>query len=130
MFTKQAELSSELNEKIKVLATNSDIDPTMAAIIQSIALIVSNSTAAQLESNKLQRSMAEASKTTELRDLQKLQKKEDAKLSSGWDKLDETVKSTILTASSDGASIPKKPSESFVKMVQAKTGMVIRLRIK
>ena len=106
------------------------MDPTIAAIIQSVALIASNSSVAQLETVKYHNTLAEATKNAELRELQKAKKKEKAKQSSGWEKLDDTLKATILTASSDGVSIPKKLSDNFTKMVQAKTGTVIRLRLK
>jgi hypothetical protein len=130
MVAKQSELSTDLTQKIHELASNNTMDPTIAAIIQSVALIASNSSVAQLETAKYHSTLAEATKKAELREVQKAQKKEEAKHSSGWEKLDETLQTTILTASSDGVSIPDKPSHSFTKMVQAKTGTVIRLRLK
>ena len=120
----------DMQEKINNLTTKRSMDPTMAAIIQSITLMATSSSAAQLESAKLQRVMAEAFKTAELRDKLKSQKKEEAQKESGWDKLDDTLKTTILTASTDAVSIPEKLTTSFIEMVQAKTGTVIRLRLK
>ena len=54
------------------------MDPTIAAIIQSVALIASNSSVAQLETAKYHSTLAEATKNAELREAQKAQKKEES----------------------------------------------------
>jgi hypothetical protein len=105
------------------------MDPNISSILQTLALIAANSSAAQIESAKFQEIMAASSKERERREIKEIEKKEDSVKKSGWEKLDESIKSLILTASTDGVEIPDSPTDEFTKMVQAKTGPVIRLRL-
>ena len=127
LIQQQTEISSTLSKTIQDLATNSSVDPMITSIIQSLALIATNSSVAQIENAKFQQSIAKSTKDAEARAQKEQQKKEESKKSANWEKLDDSIKSLLLTASTDGVSPCEQPSDTLLKIVQAKTGPVIRL---
>ena len=92
----------------------------MSTIVQSLALLAANSSVVQIENARYQRKQ-------EKKERREIKKKEEVKKISNWEKLDESVKTLLLTASTNGADIPNKPSISLTKIIQAKTGTTVRL---
>ena len=89
----------------------------ITSIIQSLALIATKSSVAQIENTKFQEAIAKSTKAAEIRAQKEQQKKEESKKSANWDKLDDFVKSILLTASTDGALPCKQPSDTLLKIV-------------
>ena len=105
----QEKISKKLTEQVVSLTTTKSMDPALAPILQSIALIASNSNMAQLESSKFLKTMARSLKLQEKRDKAKYKEQKGGK----WEKLDSSIKSLLLVASMDGLTIPTEPTQSL-----------------
>lgn len=113
----QIKETKKLAASLENLSSSSGVDPNIAAIMKSIALLTSQSCASQ---TVLQNSLALNSKPSSV---------PQEKDSASWSKLDDSIRSTILTAMTDGIRIPTEPTEGFKMIIRAKNGAVIKMRL-
>ena len=116
---KFADLFNKMSTEIDEAVSKKEVDPNIAMMLRTFSLLASQTHSSQVENNKIQNELL--MKTTSLSD--------SSSTSTPWNKLDDSIKSTILTAMSDGIRVYDKPTDGFIKLLQAKNGANVKMRL-
>ena len=111
--------TQKLVKQLTKASKDSKIDPNLAMLMNTVAVLASSNCSSQIESSKITKGLMENYKNND----------NTTSSSGSWRKINKSLKATILTAMSDGLSIPDSPTEGLQKIIQAKNGAVIKMRL-
>ena len=108
-----------MSNKIDEAVSKKEVDPNIAMMLRTFSLLASQTHSLQVKSSKIKNEVLR--KTTSF--------SEGSSTTTPWNKLDDSIKSTILMAMSDGISVPEKLTDGFLKLLQAKNGANFKMRL-
>ena len=106
LFFGWSKWSNSFRDDLQQLEKSKSINPSLLIMLKSFSVMASQNHSSHIKNFELQRDILSRTSSGQA---------EHSKSSNPWSKLNDNVKTTILTAASDGLMIPQQPSDGFIK---------------